>query len=138
MVFNGNFYELLREKYDSSDSNVLIPDHEALNSIYQVYGIYNKRPIWNQSCTHELFNELFRQVDLIVPSWKNAEIMLVPLWHPPRFLLAVVLPNSHHIYFLDTLHDTDRKKVFFGNVPNNFGHLPEQYQVNRLDVYMGS
>ena len=57
---------------------------------------------------------------------------------PSTFLTSSSTTKQSSHIFLGYTTRYRQKKVFFGNVPNNFGHLPEQYQVNRLDVYMGS
>ena len=81
-----SYYGLLREKIKSDDSSVMIPNHDAVEYIYQVLCIYNKRPIPDQSCTDKLFHELFqnRKLYQIIPSLMTTKVMLFPFYYHPH------------------------------------------------------
>ena len=75
-----NYYGLLREKFQSKESDVTIPNLQAVRCIYQVSDIFQAKPPIDQSFTDDLFCDMLREpeVTTIQASLITTKIMMFP------------------------------------------------------------
>ena len=116
-----NYYGLLREKFQSKESDVTIPNLQAVRCIYQVLNIFQAKPPIDQSFTDDLFCDMLREpeVTTIQASLITTKIMMFPFFYVPdkHFLLAIILPDIPRIHFLDTRYDSNRQQFFMHLFP---------------------
>ena len=116
-----NYYELLRETFQSNDSSVTISNHHSTQCIYQVSEIFQILPTNDQVFTKSSFRQMLRDPGIakIQASESTSKIMLFPFYYLPdkQFVLGIVLRDSGRIYFLDTQHDDNRQQFFENLLP---------------------
>ena len=80
-----NYYGLLREKFPSKESDVTIPNLQAVRCIYQVSDIFHALPVIDQSFTDNLFCDMLQEseVTTIQASLRTKKIMMFPFFYIP-------------------------------------------------------
>ena len=81
-ILMENYYGLLREKFQSNDSSVMISNLHSIQCIYQVSDIFQALPTIEQVFTNGLFCDMLLDPDLttIQASLSTSKIMMFPFF----------------------------------------------------------